>query len=46
MWLDIVLTLLIAAALLLAVRKLLRDRRQGRCSCGCASCPGCSRQKQ
>ena len=46
MWLDILLTILIAAALLLAVRKLLRDRRRGRCSCGCSRCPSdCGRQK-
>ena len=39
MWLDILLVLLVAAALLLAVRKIVRDRRKGKCTCGCASCP-------
>lgn len=39
MWLDYLLILLVAAALLLALRKLIRDRRQGKgCSCGCSSC--------
>ena len=39
MWLDILLVLLIAGAVLLAAVKILRDRRKGKsCSCGCASC--------
>ena len=46
MWLDILLITLIAAALLLAIRKIIRDRRRGKtCSCGCAHCasaPNCS----
>ena len=46
MWLDILLVLLIAAALLLAVVKIVRDRRKGKCSCGCSSCPGCGRRPQ
>lgn len=38
---DVFLLLLILAAVTLAVRKLLRDRRQGRSCCGdCASCRG------
>ena len=36
-------TILIAAALaafgVLAVRSLLRERKKGGCSCGCAGCP-------
>ena len=43
MWLDILLVLLIAAALFLALRKLLRDRRRGKCSCGCGECNCCDR---
>ena len=40
MWLDILLALLIAAALVLAVRKIIRDRRRGKgCGCGCGGCP-------
>lgn len=43
MWLDILLTLLIAAALLLALRKIIRDRRRGKsCACGCDGCPASS----
>ena len=39
MWLDVLLTLLIAAALIGAVVKIVRDRRRGKsCSCGCADC--------
>ena len=39
MWLDILLVLLIAAALFLALRSIIRARRQGKtCSCGCSSC--------
>ena len=39
MWLDILLVLLIAAALLLALRSIIRSRRQGKsCSCGCGGC--------
>lgn len=42
MWLDILLILLIAAALFLALRKLLRDRRQGKGCCGaCSACDRC-----
>ncbi len=40
---DIVLLLLIAAALALAVRHIIRRRRQGKGCCGdCASCSGCA----
>ena len=35
---DIILILLIAAAAVLAVRKMIRDRKKGGCSCGCAGC--------
>ena len=39
MWLDILLGALIAAAVLLALIKILRDRRRGKgCSCGCGGC--------
>ena len=39
MWLDILLVLLVAGAVILALRSILRARRQGKsCSCGCASC--------
>ena len=44
MWLDILLILLIAAALFLALRRLIRNKKQGKCSCGCSSCPGCDRR--
>ena len=44
MWLDILLVLLIAAAVLLALRKIVRDRRRGKsCSCGCSDCPDSGR---
>ena len=46
MWLDYLLGALVAAAVLLALAKLVRDRRKGRgCACGCASCPGCDRRR-
>ena len=39
MWLDILLVLLVAGAVILALRSILRAHRQGKsCSCGCASC--------
>ena len=41
MWLDILLVALITAALLAAVFKLIRDRRRGKCSCGCGTCDRC-----
>ena len=45
MWLDYLLGALVAAAVLLALVKLVRDRRKGKgCACGCASCPGCDRR--
>lgn len=43
MWLDILLVVLIAAALFLAVRKLVRDKKRGKCACGCETCDGCRR---
>lgn len=42
MWLDILLVVLVTAALLAAVIKLIRDRRRGKCSCGCSACDRCS----
>ena len=38
MWLDILLVVLVTAALLAAVIKLIRDRRRGKCSYGCDAC--------
>ena len=39
MWLDILLVLLVTAAVLLALVKIFRDRRRGKgCSCGCSGC--------
>ena len=49
MWLDIALAVLIAAAVLLALLKIIRDRRRGKCSCGCADCPSagsCAARRQ
>ncbi len=43
MWLDILLGVLIAAAVLLALFKIIRDRRRGKCSCGCGGCTRCDR---
>jgi hypothetical protein len=40
MWLDYLLGGLIAAAVLAALVKIIRDRRKGKgCSCGCGGCP-------
>ena len=45
MWLDILLVLLVAGAVILAFRSILRARRQGKsCSCGCEGCDRCSRR--
>ena len=46
MWLDILLVALIAVALLLAIRKIVRDRRRGKCTCGCDGCSGCSHRPE
>lgn len=35
---DIILILIIAAALVLAVRSTIKQRRTGGCSCGCSGC--------
>lgn len=47
MWLDYLLGALVAAAVLLALVKLIRDRRRGKsCSWGCAACAAdCPRRK-
>ena len=36
---TILISLALAAAAILAVRKLIRDRKKGGCSCGCSDCP-------
>jgi|GEM_PF-836054 len=45
---DIILVLLIIAAVGLAVRKVIRNRKKGGCSCGCAGCSSgsCAERKQ
>ena len=37
---DILLLLIIAAAVALAVRRLIINRKTGTCSCGCEGCTG------
>ena len=39
---DILLLVLLAAVIVLALRKAIRLRRQGGCSCGSAGCTGCT----
>lgn len=39
---TIVVTLLVLAALGLAVYKMIRDKREGKRSCSCGGCSGCS----
>ena len=46
MWLDILLIVIIAGALFLALRKLIRDRRRGKCTCGCDGCDRCTRRPE
>ncbi len=43
-WIDVILLILIAAALSAAAVKCLRDKKRGRHSCGgdCASCGQCT----
>ena len=36
---DIVLILIIAGAVILALRKVIRRQKDGGCSCGCGACP-------
>ncbi len=43
MWLDILLIVIIAVALFLALRHLIRSRKQGKCACGCDGCDRCRR---
>ena len=46
MWLDVLLVVLVTAALLAAVIKLIRDHRRGKCSCGCSACDrSCGRRR-
>ena len=43
---DIVVLLLVAAALVCAVVHSLRARKKrGGCGCGCSGCPGCDKKK-
>ena len=44
---DILLIVLLAAALLLAVRKVIRDKKHGRSCCGsCDACCGCRKKRK
>lgn len=47
---DILLIILIAGAAALALRSVIRKRKNGGCSCGCAGCPSscktCSSQNR
>ncbi|HAG13100.1 MAG TPA: FeoB-associated Cys-rich membrane protein [Ruminococcus sp.] len=47
-WIDIVLLLLIAAAVIRAVIVWRRSRKNGGCGCGCAGCTGgtCARSSE
>ena len=38
---DWLILILIAAAVLFAVRKIRRTGKSGGCSCGCSDCPAC-----
>ncbi len=37
---TIIVCILIVAAVIFAFVSIIRDRRRGRCSCGCDACPG------
>ena len=39
MWLDILLGALVAGAVILALVKIIRNKKQGKCTCGCDGCP-------
>ena len=39
---NIVIGFLLICAVVLAVRRIIRNKRSGKCSCGCTSCEGCS----
>ena len=43
-WINIVLIALIAVAVFLAIRGMLRDKKAGKCACGgnCGSCGACA----
>lgn len=43
---DIILLVVIAGAVCAAAAKLIRNRKKGRCSCGCEGCSGCGRAKK
>lgn len=45
---DVILILLLAAAVILAIRSMIRAKKAGKsCSCGgdCSRCSGCGRQR-
>ncbi len=39
---SVILLLLVAAIIFFIVRKKIKDRKQGSCSCGCSGCSGCA----
>ena len=45
-WIDIVLLVLIAAALALALRSMVRNRKRRGCGDRCEGCSGCERQRR
>ena len=42
---DIILILIIAGAVFLAFRSVIRKRKNGGCSCGCADCPSSQKSR-
>lgn len=39
---SIILLLVVAAMVFFLVRSKIKDRKQGKCSCGCEGCNGCT----
>lgn len=39
---DIIVLLVVAAALFFCIRSIIRNKKRGDSSCGCAGCSGCS----
>lgn len=43
---DIVIIVILAAAVGLAVMRIVKNFRKGGCGCGCADCTGCPKLKE
>ena len=43
---DILIIVLLAAVVVFAAVRIVKNRKKGKCSCGCANCAGCAAMQQ